>query len=225
MRTKHNDLFIDLEPTADGGEGAGGGEGEPSGEAPPEVEGSGGSAERTFSQAELDRVVKERLARQKAQFGDYDDLKTKATEYDKLAEAQKTELQKAQDRAAELEQKMTAAEQRAQETALKAAVISEAAKKNVIDPDVAVALIDKGALEFGEDGSPMNVAELVDALLEQRPYLVAASGGSRGNADLGARSGGTGPQQVTREALARMSPQEVVKARQEGRLSDLLSGS
>jgi Arc/MetJ family transcription regulator len=40
--------------------------------------------EKTFTQAAVDTLVTERLARQKAQFADYNDLKTKAAEFEKL---------------------------------------------------------------------------------------------------------------------------------------------
>lgn len=45
---------------------------------------------KTFTQADIDRIVADRLARQKAQFGDYDDLKTKAAELEELRKAQMT---------------------------------------------------------------------------------------------------------------------------------------
>src|SRR4051812_30701747 len=48
----------------------------------------------TFTQADLDRIVSERLERERAKYRDYPDLKAKATEYEKLAEAQKTQAQK-----------------------------------------------------------------------------------------------------------------------------------
>jgi hypothetical protein len=63
----------------------------------------------------------------------------------------------------------------------------------------------------------------MDALLERRAFLVAAQGGTRGNADQGARPGGAA--QVTEAQLKSMSWQEVEKARQEGRLKNLLGAS
>ena len=52
-------------------------------------------AGKTFTQAELDAIVGERLGRLKAKYADYDELKTKAAAYDEAAEASKSELQKA----------------------------------------------------------------------------------------------------------------------------------
>lgn len=44
----------------------------------------------------------------------------------------------------------------------------------------------------------------------------------QGSGDGGARAGSEGPSQLTREDLKRMSPSEIVKAKSEGRLADLL---
>jgi len=71
----------------DGGTGADGGQG-----------GDGGSTEQTFTQADVDRLIGERLKRErdatKAKYGDYDDLKAKA-EGAKTAEDRIAELEKA----------------------------------------------------------------------------------------------------------------------------------
>jgi hypothetical protein len=189
--------------------------------------GADGGADRTFTQADVDRMMKHRvgeaLSKQKAQFGDYDDLKKKAAEFDQLQEAQKTELEKAQERAAQLEQQAKESTARAQEAVLRSAVIAEAARKNVVDPDAAFALLDRTSLQFADDGTPTNVAEAMDSLLQTKTYLV---GGARGSADMGARSGGTGePAQVTADQIKGMSPEAVLKAEQEGRLNSLMTGS
>ena len=69
--------------------------------------GDGGDAAKEFkpvtTQDDLDRIVQQRLARERTKYADYDDLKAKASEFDKSQEAQKTELQKAIDRATKTE--------------------------------------------------------------------------------------------------------------------------
>lgn len=185
---------------------------------------------RTFSQADLDRIVSDRLARQKAQFADYDDLKTKAARLDEIEEQSKSELEKAQQRAAELERELSAAATSAQEERLRSAIVSEAAKRNVVDPDAAFALIDRAAITFDDDGYPTNIATAMDSLLEARGYLVAPQGGGRaGSADQGARGGAGGVAQLTREDLSRLTAEgktaEIVKAQEEGRLADVLGGN
>lgn len=62
------------------------------------------------TQADLDRILGDRLARERAKFGDYEELKTKASKLDELEEAQKTELQKLTERAEAAEAKATAYE-------------------------------------------------------------------------------------------------------------------
>ena len=57
------------------------------------------AAERTFTQAELDAIVQERLSRDRAKYADYESLKAKAAKFDQIEEESKTELQKATERA------------------------------------------------------------------------------------------------------------------------------
>ena len=64
------------------------------------------TGERTFTQAEVDKIVGERLMRDRKDRADYDELKKKAARLDELEEASKTELQKATDRAAALQKEL-----------------------------------------------------------------------------------------------------------------------
>jgi hypothetical protein len=65
--------------------------------APMEPSGSGNEP-KTFTQADVDRIVQERLARAKSTPpADYEDLKAKAARLDEIEEAQKSDLQKATD--------------------------------------------------------------------------------------------------------------------------------
>ena len=58
---------------------------------------------KTFTQDDLNRIVQERVAKERSRFGDYDALKEKAGKFDALEEASKTETQKLIDRVAELD--------------------------------------------------------------------------------------------------------------------------
>ena len=52
--------------------------------------------QKTFTQEEVDALIKKRLARAKSDVpADYEELKSKAQKFDELEEANKTELQKA----------------------------------------------------------------------------------------------------------------------------------
>ena len=66
--------------------------------------GTGGSdgappSDRTFSQSELNAILAEDRRKTAGKFADYDDLKAKAAQYDQAEQANKSELQKALDRA------------------------------------------------------------------------------------------------------------------------------
>ena len=53
------------------------------------------TTEKTFTQAELDAIVADRLSRERAKYANFDILKDKAAKFDAAEEANKTELQKA----------------------------------------------------------------------------------------------------------------------------------
>lgn len=62
--------------------------------------------ERTFTQTELDAIVRDRLQRERNKYADYEAYKEKAEKYDAAEEAQKTELQKATERAESLQRQV-----------------------------------------------------------------------------------------------------------------------
>lgn len=62
--------------------------------------------EKTFTQADVDRIVTERLKRDRETRADYEALKEKAARLDEIEEASKTELQKATERADALEKEL-----------------------------------------------------------------------------------------------------------------------
>lgn len=79
------------------------------------------------SQEELDRIIADRLGRQKSKFSDYDDLKAKADKLAEFEDAQKTEQQRltdqlkaAQEQSAQFEQQLTRTQAESQRNALAA---------------------------------------------------------------------------------------------------------
>lgn len=60
------------------------------------------------TQADLDKIIGERVARERGKYLDYEDLKTKAAEFDKLADANKSEIEKANERASAAEAEVAA---------------------------------------------------------------------------------------------------------------------
>lgn len=63
--------------------------------------GNNGNAgtEKTFTQAEIDAIIEGRLAREKQKYADYESLKEKAGKYDEFQQQNKSELQKANEKA------------------------------------------------------------------------------------------------------------------------------
>ncbi len=186
---------------------------------------------KTFSQADVDRIVSERLARDRRERPSDDEvaqLRDKATKYDELEAANATELEKAQQRAEQAEQRAAQVEIEARETRLRAAVLAEAAKpdRKVVDTEQVIEALTgpkRELLELDDDGAPTNIAKAMDSLLEQRPNLVAQDGGDGGDPDQGVRPGGK--EQLSAEALKSMTAEEIVQARREGRLTGLGVGS
>lgn len=62
--------------------------------------------DKTFTQAELDAIIADRLKRERDKFSDYDALKEKAGKYDEDEEKSKSELQKITERSEELQKKV-----------------------------------------------------------------------------------------------------------------------
>lgn len=179
------------------------------------------AAGKTFSQADVDRIVQERLARAKTTPpADYEELQAKAARLAEIEAENKSELEKATARAEKAEQAATATLERAKATLLKSAIIAAAAGK-LADPSDAVALIDRTSFEFDADGNPTNVEDAVNSLLEAKPHLAAAGGERGGNgADQGAR-GGSGSKQLS--STEGMTPDEIATATAEGRFDTFLA--
>ena len=124
VATRNGTCFLDGDPAGGGGGGGGGGD-DPAKTDPPK---GGDDPAKEYkapqTQEELDRIVQSRLSREREKYAGHDELKKKADEYDKAQEAQKTELQKASDKA-------SAAETRAAEAELKAMKLEVAAEKGL----------------------------------------------------------------------------------------------
>lgn len=65
-----------------------------------------GNESKTFTQEEVNKIIGERLAKEKSRYADYDDIKAKAAKYDKQEEANMSELEKAQKTANKYKQEL-----------------------------------------------------------------------------------------------------------------------
>lgn len=91
-----------------------------------------GTAGRTFTQSDVDGIVKERLRRERERYADYDQLKAKAAKFDEAEEASKSELQKATERADKLQKELD--DMRAQQQ--RQAIVTKVAKESGVDAEL-----------------------------------------------------------------------------------------
>ena len=64
--------------------------------------------EKTFTQAELNAIVQDRIARERAKYENFEELKEKAQKFDQIEEESKSELQKATEKANALQNELDA---------------------------------------------------------------------------------------------------------------------
>ncbi len=171
--------------------------------------GDGASQEgKTYSQEELNRMFADRAKQAESAllkrlgFESVSDAESLVKESKERKEAEMSELQKAQARAAELEKQLAASAEAQKVIAMQADVTAKAAKLGIVDPDAAFKLLDKGAIEYGDDGKPKNTEALLVEMLKERPYL--AGGGSSAMNPGKNRS-------LSRAEIEKMSPEEINK--------------
>lgn len=186
------------------GDGSDGGD-DKSGEGDGKPDGDTG---KTFTQAELDRVVSDRLARERAKYGDIDSLKAAKAELDELKAQNASDLEKAV--AAARKEGETAASTRANQRLVAAEARALAADANFHNPRDAAQLVNLSEIKVGEDGEVDSdaVKALIDKLATERPYLVKAAEGEKKNdrkrdPGQGARTGtGNGSLEAGQDAYA-----------------------
>lgn len=144
------------------------------------------------------------------------DMKQKLDEYQRLEEASKTELEKAQTAAQAAQGDLS----RLRNEVVSAKI--EAALTGVV-PDPAVILDDLNLAKFISDDGGVN-GEAVAALRDKYAALAPAKrGGPAPNPAQGASANGPAqPPQLSRQDLAGMTPDAINEARKAGRLNDVM---
>lgn len=131
---------------------------------------------KMVDQAEVDRIVQQRLERQRAQFGGTpDEIKERLKKLDDLEAASLSEKERLEKERDDFKAEAQTATERAQTALIRAAVIAQASKAGAVDPDAVVALLDKSSLTVGDDGQVEGVEDAVTALLEEKTYLVGTN--------------------------------------------------
>lgn len=107
------------------------------------------------------------------------------------------------------------------------AEVKAAAKGVLADPADAYKFLDLDQFEVDENGDldSDEVTEAIEELIKTKPYLAAAPARRfQGTGDGGAARKAGRPKQLSRTDLKSMSPEAIDKAREDGRLDDLMGG-
>lgn len=136
-----------------------------------------GDGSKTLTQAEVDRIVQERVARERAKYADYNDLKAKAQQAETDQERAVREAREQARNEALSEVGNARLEDR----------IQVAAAKQLNDPADAVRLIDRDGLDPYDDKVDTEISRRVKQLVEAKPYLAAPSAPPSGTGDAGSR--------------------------------------
>ncbi|SCC32719.1 Uncharacterized protein BCZB5J_02597 [Bacillus cereus] len=167
-------LRLDLQFFSDGGG---------SGDDPDKKPGGTDDSPKTFTQEELDEIVKKRLERERNKSAEqYGDVKAKLAAYEKAEEERKkqemTEVERLQAEKEEADKKAleaSEAAQKAQEKAnariLNTEIKSVARALDANDPGDVLALLDKSSIQLDENGEYQGVEEAVNALKESKPWM------------------------------------------------------
>lgn len=218
-------LTLNLQYFAEGGEPEAP-ETNPDGQPPAETKvESSDSAEKTFTQAELDDIIAKRIARVEKKYEGFDDLKTKATEYERVLEEKRLAELSEKERAEELAKKyedelnaikaeLDATRTKAQEERIRNEFIKVATGANIAYIDDAIALADLSAVNIDEDGNVVGVDEVVKALVENKPFLVA----KKLTQPIGTAT--NGGQQLNEKTAEQLLAEAAEKARATGKIAD-----
>lgn len=104
-------------------------------------------------------------------------------ERERLRQAEAPQVETLTSRIAELESQLSSERQGRQEQSLRLASVTEAQRLGFRNPDLAYRLLDASSVDFGENGSPRNVAKLLQDVAKADPYLLVTTdfgGGTRG---------------------------------------------
>lgn len=169
---------------------------------------------RTFTQADVDRMIADRLGQQKrsletqfsTQYADYGTLKERSDKLKTIEDGQKTELQRIQDdvntKMTELQNKLTnltterdTLSVSARAAQIKAAVMAEAGDQGVVGKQLVALekLVDQSKLEFNDKGEVTNAAAMVTKAIEEYPFLKASEPTQQPPAKPGAKINPTNP--------------------------------
>lgn len=154
---------------------------------------------KSYTKAELDAIVNKAKLSTRKEFSDYLELKTKAEELDKLQESSKSNEDKLRTNYNKAVLERDAALTRAQETLVRASIVSAASRLGAIDPEAVAALLPRDELVIEKD-EVLGVEDAVKTLLAKKPYL-RSQGTTRAGSEI---AGGASEQVIfTRSQIKR----------------------
>lgn len=156
---------------------------------------NGRTPPRTFTQEELDRIVSDRLGRERKKLTDLfgEDPEKVAQALKEQKDKEKSETDKLREQATQAEAKAKAAEERAKTALIEAAFVVAAKEANIVDPEDALKLADLGQVQVDDQGTVKGVKEAIEALTKAKPYLVKQGSGQVGSPSTPAGGGGNNP--------------------------------
>lgn len=125
---------------------------------------------KTFTQAELDAIIADRLQRERAKYSDYDALKA---DKEKREQASKSELEKLADRATKAEAKAREDAERYLARTLDAEARAVAATLGFSKPDKAIKLADLSKVVKDGEINADELQKAISALATEMPELLA----------------------------------------------------
>lgn len=170
-----------------------------------------GQPGQSLTQDDIDRIVKERLGRERSKLGglSFDEVGDRLKKLEEIEASQQSEMEKAVD-AARKEADKAARSDRDDywRTRIVRSEVRALAGGKLNDPADAVNLLDLSSFELDDDGrlDEKKVAAAIDKLLEDKPYLAANGTQRRTNFDAGPRTpapGGEDMNALLRRAAGR----------------------
>lgn len=139
---------------------------------------------KTFTEDEVNEIIKKRLERERKKYSDYEDLKAQleqlrqAEEERKRAEMSeldryKVDLEKALNERQTFEQELEKLRESVKQERIKNAFITAATSANIAYIDDAFRLADLSAVTIDEDGNVVGIEDAIKTLVEHKPFLLA----------------------------------------------------
>jgi hypothetical protein len=150
------------------------------------VQGDAQQGGRTFTQADVDRIVSERLARVKEQYKDYDTLKAKVAELEQQKAGGGSTGDTLSRRLGEIERQLGIKDQAIAKLTSELTdsrrvnlVAGVAGRLSAIDPQDANILAATASIDPAGENAEAEVEKVIQALAEKKPYLFKGQGATR----------------------------------------------